>query len=89
MHEKYSDWLNLRGLKKIHASMNKASTIEVGHPDFTILRETFMVEFKVPGMRLSEVQEKRIRELRDAGNKIVVCHSFEEAIEATKEHFGL
>jgi len=89
MHDQYAQDCNRRGIPYIHPSMARPSTIAVGHPDYTLLRRTLSIEFKVPGCRLSPEQQKRIKYLEAAQNTVVVAHSLEEAIEATKEYFGL
>jgi hypothetical protein len=92
MHAHFANWLGLRQITFVESAMHKRSTIQEGHPDFTILFNNFnlCIEFKVKGGHgLSEVQKKRIDELRRCGNKVVVCYSLEEAILVTKQHFDL
>lgn len=91
MHAKFEDWLRLRQITWVDSRMDRPSTIQEGHPDYTILYDNrnLMVEFKVPGGKLSPAQEERIAALRRCGNKVVVCYSWEEGIMATKQHFDL
>jgi hypothetical protein len=91
MHCDFANWLGLRQITYVEAAMHKRSTIQEGHPDFTILfdNRNLMVEFKIEGGRLSPVQLKRIEQLRRSGNKVVVCHSVVDAMKATKAHFDL
>jgi hypothetical protein len=92
MQADFANWLGLRQIPFVKPQMNKPSTIQEGHPDFTILfnDHNLCIEFKVKGGHgLSEVQKKRIDHLRRCGNRVVVCYSLVEAMKVTKEHFDL
>ena len=49
IHEAVRRWLSLRQIPFIHSRMDKASTIQKGWPDFTILHKgrAFCLELKV------------------------------------------
>lgn len=71
--------------------MDKPSTIQPGHPDFSVFLkggQTVFVEMKVPGGVLSPEQIGRIEELRRIGHKVAVCWSALEAIEFIREALG-
>lgn len=93
MHDEFSGWLYMRKrlISKIHANPRKKSTIEEGHPDYTLMRQNrcLMIELKVPPNGLTESQITRFAELNDAGNEVFVCTTLADAIALTLEYFGL
>jgi hypothetical protein len=91
MRAHYSNWLMLRAIPFVSPRHDKKSTIMVGWPDYTVLRDNraLCVEFKVKGKKPRPEQEKVIEFLLQAGIKTVVCHSFSQAIAETKAHFDL
>jgi hypothetical protein len=93
MHNQFSGWLYMRKklISKIHPDPSRKSTIEEGHPDYTLLRngQCLMIEFKVPPNGLSDIQLGRFAELEQAGNVAFVCTTLADAIELTLETFGL
>jgi hypothetical protein len=64
--------------------MDKAATIRVGWPDFSIfwMSHCLFIEMKVGKGKPSKVQEKVIAEIRRSGNRVVVAYSLEECIKA-------
>ena len=93
MHDQFSAWLYMRKklISKIHCNPRKRSTIEAGHPDYTLLRNNkcLLIELKDPPNGLSDMQIARIAELEAAGNTVYVCTSFEAAMRLTLETFDL
>lgn len=93
MHNQFSGWLYMRKklVSKIHPDPTRKSTIEEGHPDYTLLcnNRCLMIEFKVPPNGVSNVQAERFAELNEAGNLVYVCTTLADAIELTLETFGL
>jgi len=93
MHNEFSRWLTLRKkfVSFIHANPAKRSTIQKGHPDYTVISRNrcLMIEFKVPPNSLSPDQLDRFAELAVAGNDIMVCTSAGDAIHLVIEHFDL
>ena len=91
MHNEFSRWLTLRQkfVSFIHADPTKRSTIQKGHPDFTILsmNRSIMIEFKVPPNSLTPDQIERFRDLTFAGNDVMVCTSAGDAIQLVIERF--
>ena len=82
MHRQFEQWLNLKGVPYCHSRMDRASTIQVGWPDFTLCRNgiVILIEFKAEGGSLSEDQVAVIGRLRDNGNDVLVTTSVAEAI---------
>src|ERR1700756_1709828 len=91
MHDEFSRWLTLRKkfVSFIHANPTKRSTIQKGHPDFTILslNRSIMIEFKVPPNGLTADQMERFGELEAAGNTVIVCTSAGAAIQLVIKRF--
>jgi predicted transglutaminase-like cysteine proteinase len=92
MHAEFARWLTLRKkvISYIQANPTKRSTIQKGHPDFTILymNRCLMIEFKVPPNRLTPEQIERFSELSAAGNETIVCTSAGDAIQLVIERFN-
>lgn len=91
MHGKFIKWLRGRRIPYIEAAMHKETGIRPGHPDFTVMWNSlvFLVEMKMPGGRLSDMQKEVIDDHRRAGNKVVIAYSSAEAIQETKDFFQL
>jgi len=91
MRQHYFNWLMLRAIPFISPRHDKKSTIMVGWPDVTVLRDNraLCVEFKMKGKKPRPEQQKVIEFLLQAGIKTVVCNSFSQAITETKAHFDL
>lgn len=86
MHHQFEAWCRMNGLPFIHSRPDRKSTIQAGHPDFTICtggRAAF-VEFKTIAGKLSEDQVLRIAVLMDAGNACYVATDLGSAIQFTK-----
>lgn len=84
MHVEVSRELLRNGVCFIEARMDKRSTIPKGHPDFTCLKNGYvlLLELKAGGGRLSSDQLDRIGELDKSGNPTTVASSTLEAINA-------
>lgn len=92
IHTQIIDELNRRGVKFIHAAMNKRSTLPEGHPDFAVYvperqlgayrgnQSAFVwfVEVKTVTGKLSAVQETYIADLQAQGFCVSVLRSFEQ-----------
>lgn len=80
--------LNRRGIKYVHAAMNKRSTLPEGHPDFAVYLPcnssqgrpgcVWFVEVKTATGKLSTAQEAYIADLKREGFYVSVPRSFEE-----------
>ncbi len=87
----FSQWLNSKGIYYLWSRTDKAITIQVGHPDFTIFHRglTLFVEFKLIGKKLSpdqrRVNEMLVREHFD----YFLVYNFKEAMNATKRFYSL
>src|SRR5215475_325073 len=88
MHNEFINYLRLRNrvFAYVHADPTRRSTIQKGHPDFTVFCKSIdpagkpktyacLLEFKVPGGRLSEAQINRCGELSKAGIDVYVVTS--------------
>ncbi len=86
VHQKFIEWLDEREIPFIHSRTDKRTTTKRGEPDFYVfwMGRVIGVEIKVDKNKLSTHQEKRIAYLRKSGNRVEVCHSVEECIEATE-----
>jgi len=101
IHKEFSKYLCLRNriFQFVHADPSRRSTIRKGWPDFTVLAKilTFpgvrpvacLIEFKVPGGRLSADQVSCFAELELAGIPVFVCTSVADAITQLIEYFGI
>jgi hypothetical protein len=93
----------LRRHKKVfgfyHDEFGRRRTGRPGDPDFTVFCKIViggklkvcacLIEFKVPGGRLTETQIHRFDELDAAGIDVFVCTSHKDAIEQVLEYFEL
>ncbi len=86
VHQKFSAWLNARWIPFIHSRTDRRTSTQRGDPDFLIawMGHCLFIEVKVDKNKLSPIQESRIAYIRKSGNRVEVCHSVEECIEATK-----
>jgi hypothetical protein len=91
MHEVFSQWLNLNGIRYRHDRMDKKTTGQVGWPDFTIVYggKALLIEFKMPGNGLSPEQKECVDDLLNTGTAVVVCSTASDAIEFTRDFFNL
>jgi hypothetical protein len=92
LHNQFIGWLRRNGFGHFyHSNPVKRSTIEGGLPDFGIPAQGRILfgEFKVKPNGLSAVQARVFNEMRSAGNEVQVWHTYQEAVLATKEFFGL
>ena len=88
----FNTWLNVksteRKLYSINPRSDKASTIRVGHPDYSIFlpnaRVLFM-EMKVDGGELSKDQVQCIELLSELGYRVEIPWSAARAISLVKE----
>lgn len=82
----FARWCDVRGIPFHRNRPDKRTTAIKGDPDFLLTWCSYCVyiECKVPGRKLSKDQEKRIAYLRKAGNKVAICYSLQECVEAAK-----
>ena len=87
----FNTWLNNklaeRKLYAINPRSDKASTIRVGHPDYTVFlpsARVLLLEMKVQGGVLSEDQTKCIELLSDLGYAVEIPQSAAQAISIVK-----
>jgi hypothetical protein len=87
----YAGWLNSHEIYYLWSRTDKATTIQPGHPDFTIFHRGLVLfgEFKRCGNKQSpdqvRVNETLVREHFD----YFLWYSLEEAIKTTKRFFSL
>ena len=68
---------------------DKATTIQVGHPDFTIWLpngRTLLMEFKAPGGTRSPAQEDAAALLAHLGHPVLLIYSAEQAQDVVRLH---
>jgi hypothetical protein len=87
-----NNWLNLRVAERKLWSVNprsdKASTIRVGHPDYTVFLpggQMLLMEMKVKGGTLSAVQLDAIGILSELGHEVHIPNSAYDAIDLVKK----
>src|SRR5678816_747664 len=76
LHAPFIEWLRDKGLHYVNPDPTRKSTIQKGHPDFTVLlsqNRNVLIEFKLKGKSLSADQKKRISSLAFAGIYTHVC----------------
>lgn len=90
MHEQFMAWLHRQDIPFDHDRMDKATVTTCGQPDFACFTDgrVAFVEFKFRKGKLSPVQKRRIRELRDAGNEVCVAYDLPTAINHVETAFG-
>jgi len=92
----FSSWLKLqRGhghLWFINPQANKASTIEPGHPDYTIFLKrgrVVLIEMKVEGGKLSPEQEQATLVLETLDHPVHICWSHVGAINVVQLYMSV
>lgn len=87
MHITFESWLNLHNLPFIHSRMDRATTTNLGVPDFAVFYQerALLIEFKMPSSMLSEDQKTYHAKLDKVGASPVVCFSAEQAIKLARE----
>jgi hypothetical protein len=89
LHEPFIDFLRDKGLLYIHADPTRKSTIQKGHPDFTVFlsgNRCVLIEMKEKTKgHLSADQKKRISSLAFAGIYVHVCTDLATAKTAVLE----
>ena len=92
IHHQFGGWLYRHGFEDYyHSDPVKRPTIKAGLPDFGVYRDSriLFVEVKVKPNGLSPAQEEVFGRMGRAGNVILVCYSYEEAVRATSKFFNL
>jgi len=91
MHNQFEAWCRLNNLPFIHSRTDRKSTIQAGHPDFTVFAggRVAFIEFKTEAGKLSQEQVNRIAILMDAGCPCYVPTDLGSAIEFTKQALRL
>lgn len=87
IHDAFIAWLKKREIPFITHRMDRKSGIATGWPDFTVLwmSRVMCIEIKTAKGRLSNDQERVIAFIRRSGNRVEVCRSCEECIEAVTD----
>jgi len=90
-HRIFKSWCQLNQIYYLRSREDKAVTIQVGHPDFSLFHKglTLFIEFKRPGEVLSKKQEERQEWLTREHFDYLVCYSAEEAIKGAKRFFAI
>jgi hypothetical protein len=99
IHDQFIGFLRRHEIPYVHSSTVKKSSIQAGHPDFTILKPPwFFIEFKVKPNGLTADQKTRIAELEAAGNKVFVVdeldpenpgQAYNLATELVRDYYAL
>lgn len=86
IQDAFARWLDARKIPYHRHRMDKRTSGKVGDPDFIIcwMGHVLYVEVKTPTGELSLKQEERIDHIRASGNRVEICRSVEECIEAVK-----
>jgi hypothetical protein len=90
LHEPFAEHLERNGIPFIRARSDRESTIQLGHPDFTIIaaNRVLMIEFKTKEGRLSKDQRDRIAALERAGNHVHVVRNLRIALDLLAAWMG-
>jgi hypothetical protein len=92
IHKQFDGWLRRNGFDDFyHADPSRRATIQAGLPDFGIPRDSriIFIEFKVHPNGLNAEQEQTFTRMSAAGNVVLVCYSYEEAVKAVTSFFQL
>ena len=86
----FESWLNLNNLYFIRPNPSVKSTIQIGHPDYTIFWNgtCLFIEMKGPKGKVSDEQFHSMELLRHLGFTAVVCYSADHAIATVKSWKG-
>lgn len=86
IHKPFSAWLRKLEVPHVYHRPDTRSGIKTGWPDYTILwmGHVLCIECKWGKGKLSLDQEACVAFIRKSGNKVAVCYSLEQCIEAVK-----
>jgi hypothetical protein len=86
IHDQFIAWLRKNEVPYSHHRMDSKSGIQKGWPDFTVLwmSRVVCIEVKTSKGRVSKDQERVIAFIRKSGNRVEICRSCEECVEAVK-----
>lgn len=86
IHEAFIAWLRKLEIPYVYHRADKKSGIQSGWPDFTVLwcSHCVCIEVKTEKGRLSKDQKRVIAFIRKSGNRVEVCRSCEQCVEAVK-----
>ena len=90
LHQPFIAYLQRWAIPYIYHRPDRRSGINRGHPDFTVLWQgkAFLIEFKVPGGKLSPDQLQRQEFLSRSGTTTLRLDSLEEAIRCLETWMG-
>lgn len=90
LHKMFESWCTRNNVPYIHSRTDRKSTIQVGHPDFTLLLDDHgcCIEFKAPGGKLTEEQGARIAQLTAARVPVLVTDDYDEAVKFAIKSIG-
>ena len=79
--------------KKSEAIRLKAEGVLAGIPDLFLPHPVdpyhgLYIEMKAPDGKVSTLQHARIKELREAGYRVVICYSVASALDKLNEYLG-
>lgn len=86
IHEAFIAWLRKLEIPYVYHRADKKSGIQSGWPDFTVLwcSHCVCIEVKTEKGRLSKDQKRVIAFIRKSGNRVEICRSCEQCVEAVK-----
>lgn len=86
IHDQFVAWLRKLEIPYIRHRMDRKSGIQSGWPDFTVLwmSRAMCIEIKTAKGRVTIAQQRVIDFIRRSGNRVEICRSCEECIEAVK-----
>jgi hypothetical protein len=85
-HDIYLNWCRVHGFPVHHDRTDKATTGNVGWPDFLFIYcgRVLPIEMKLHGNKLSPAQKLVLEQFEAAGTDVLVCANADEAIRKTK-----
>src|SRR5690348_16200205 len=86
IHNQFVAWLRKHEIPYLRHRMDRKSGIQTGWPDFTVLwmSRVVCIEIKTSKGRVSNQQHRVIDFIRRTGNRVEICRSCEECVEAVK-----
>lgn len=91
MHGAFSKWLKENGIRYIHATFGKRSTMTKDWPDYTLIHcnRALLIELKTEKGALTKGQQELFAKIaRESGTVVYICRSVEEAVNFARQWLG-